>query len=68
MFLGLLKKGNSGDSPNGAGKTTMLGAIWGSHQQREGRIILNDQDISKNSCIKKLVLGISYAPRGSSVW
>jgi len=54
--------------PNGAGKSTLLRAIFGIHQQRDGKIIFNGQNISKNLCIKNLILGISYIPQGARVF
>lgn len=54
--------------PNGAGKTTTLRSIIGIHRQRKGKIILEGQDISSNSCFKNLLAGICYVPQGGRIF
>jgi branched-chain amino acid transport system ATP-binding protein len=54
--------------PNGAGKTTTLRSIFGIHRQRQGKILLKDEDISQNSCFKNLLAGICYVPQGGRIF
>jgi branched-chain amino acid transport system ATP-binding protein len=54
--------------PNGAGKTTTLRSIIGIHRQREGKIVLDGQDVSSNSCFKNLLSGICYVPQGGRIF
>jgi branched-chain amino acid transport system ATP-binding protein len=54
--------------PNGAGKTTTLRSIIGIHRQREGKIVLDGQDVSGNSCFKNLLSGICYVPQGGRIF
>jgi len=54
--------------PNGAGKTTTLRSIFGIHDQKQGKVALNGQDISPNRCLDNLKLGIAYTPQGGQVF
>ena len=54
--------------PNGAGKTTTLRSIFGIHPKSVGTIIFDGQEITKESCVKKLVAGICYVPQGGKVF
>lgn len=47
--------------PNGGGKTTLAKIIAGIYQQKSGRILLNDTDISSNDITQRAKMGISFA-------
>ena len=54
--------------PNGAGKTTSFYMIIGLIKNDGGRILLDGEEISKNSMYKRARLGISYLPQEASVF
>jgi len=54
--------------PNGAGKTTCFYMIVGLVAPDEGRIFLNDKDISRLAMYKRARLGIGYLPQEHSVF
>jgi lipopolysaccharide export system ATP-binding protein len=54
--------------PNGAGKTTSFYLIVGFIRPDEGRVYLNDQDISKLPMYRRARLGIGYLPQESSIF
>lgn len=64
---------NSGEiigllGPNGAGKTTSFYMIIGLIKNDEGKIFLDDTEISKLPMYKRARLGISYLPQEASVF
>jgi lipopolysaccharide export system ATP-binding protein len=54
--------------PNGAGKTTTFYMIVGLVQPEEGKVILNDEDLTSAPIYKRARAGISYLPQESSVF
>jgi LPS export ABC transporter ATP-binding protein len=54
--------------PNGAGKTTSFYLICGLLKPDEGKVILNNKDITNLPLHKKAKLGIGYLPQESSVF
>lgn len=59
--------------PNGAGKTTSFYQVVGLVKPDEGKVFLNDQDITALPMYKRAQMGIGYLPRkllfsGSSAW
>jgi lipopolysaccharide export system ATP-binding protein len=54
--------------PNGAGKTTTFYMITGLIKNDEGRIYLNDQDITHKPMYQRARLGIGYLPQETSVF
>jgi lipopolysaccharide export system ATP-binding protein len=54
--------------PNGAGKTTSFYCIVGFIRPDEGRIALDDQDISRLPMYKRARAGIGYLPQESSIF
>ena len=54
--------------PNGAGKTTSFYMIVGLVTQDEGKIFLDDIDISKKAMYQRARLGIGYLPQENSVF
>ncbi|MEE9566003.1 MAG: ABC transporter ATP-binding protein [Desulfobacteria bacterium] len=54
--------------PNGAGKSTLLKTIFGLLQPRQGKIILNDEDITGLRPEKIVRKGISYVPQVDNVF
>ena len=54
--------------PNGAGKTTTFYMTVGLIQANEGRIFLNDLDITKYPVYKRAQAGIGYLPQEPSVF
>jgi len=54
--------------PNGAGKTTSFYMIVGLIRPREGRIYLDDQDITSLPVYKRARLGIGYLAQEASVF
>jgi branched-chain amino acid transport system ATP-binding protein len=53
---------------NGAGKTTTLRTISGLIDPREGRIILDDEDITEMPAHRIVESGISHAPEGREIF
>ena len=54
--------------PNGAGKTTSFYMVVGLIKPDEGRVFLNDQDITTLPMYKRAQLGIGYLPQEPSVF
>lgn len=54
--------------PNGAGKTTSFYMIVGMIKPNEGKIFLNDEEITKDSMYKRAQKGIGYLAQEASVF
>lgn len=54
--------------PNGAGKTTTFYMTVGLIKPDEGRVFINDQDITKLPMYKRAQMGIGYLPQEASVF
>ena len=54
--------------PNGAGKTTCFYMIVGLQSCDDGKIILNNQDVTKTAMHQRARLGIGYLPQEASVF
>ncbi|MBO4760563.1 MAG: LPS export ABC transporter ATP-binding protein [Bacteroidales bacterium] len=54
--------------PNGAGKTTSFYMITGQVVPNEGRIFLDDEDITDLPMFKRSIRGIGYLPQEASVF
>jgi len=54
--------------PNGAGKTTSFYMIVGLIKPEEGRIFLDDRDITSQPMYRRSKMGIGYLPQESSVF
>lgn len=54
--------------PNGAGKTTSFYMIVGMIQPSEGRVMLNDQEITSHKMYQRARNGIGYLPQEASVF
>jgi lipopolysaccharide export system ATP-binding protein len=54
--------------PNGAGKTTSFYMVVGLIRPDQGRVFLNDTDITKLPMYKRAQLGIGYLPQEASVF
>jgi lipopolysaccharide export system ATP-binding protein len=54
--------------PNGAGKTTSFYVIVGLVQANEGKVFLDDQEITKAPMYKRAQMGIGYLPQEVSVF
>lgn len=54
--------------PNGAGKTTTFYMVVGFVRPDEGRVFLNDEDITKMPMYKRAQMGIGYLPQEASVF
>jgi len=54
--------------PNGAGKTTTFYAIAGLIKPSDGKIFINDEEITKISMHNRSKLGISYLPQEPSIF
>jgi len=54
--------------PNGAGKTTTFHMMVGLVQPDEGRVLLNEDDLTKAPIYQRARAGISYLPQESSVF
>ena len=53
---------------NGAGKTTLLRTISALENQREGKILFENKDISKTQSDKRVNLGIAQVPEGRGLF
>jgi len=53
---------------NGVGKTTLLNCIMGLQPLRSGKIIFQDQDITRINAEKRASLGIGYVPQGRQIF
>ena len=54
--------------PNGAGKTTTFYMTVGMIQPTEGKVLLNDRDITKMRMYQRARTGIGYLPQESSIF
>lgn len=54
--------------PNGAGKTTCFYMIVGLVRQDDGKVSINDQDLSRLSMHKRAKAGIGYLPQEASIF
>lgn len=54
--------------PNGAGKTTSFYMITGMIRANEGRILINEKDVSRMPMYKRARLGLGYLPQETSVF
>ncbi|MDQ6815385.1 MAG: ATP-binding cassette domain-containing protein, partial [Bacteroidota bacterium] len=54
--------------PNGAGKTTTFYMVVGLIKPDEGRVFLNDTDITRLPMYKRAQMGIGYLPQEASVF
>src|SRR5437868_7230415 len=54
--------------PNGAGKTTTFYMTVGLIRPDEGRVFINDRDITKLPMYKRAEMGIGYLPQEASVF
>ncbi|MEO6638949.1 MAG: LPS export ABC transporter ATP-binding protein [Ginsengibacter sp.] len=54
--------------PNGAGKTTSFYQVVGLIKSDEGKVFLNDIDITKLPMYKRAKMGLGYLPQESSVF
>jgi len=54
--------------PNGAGKTTTFYMIVGLTRPDEGRVILNDEDVTYFPMHRRAIKGVSYLPQEPSVF
>jgi lipopolysaccharide export system ATP-binding protein len=54
--------------PNGAGKTTTFYMIVGMIKPTEGKVFLNDRDISREAMYKRARMGIGYLPQEASIF
>ena len=54
--------------PNGAGKTTSFYMIVGMLKPNEGKIFLDDQDITQDSMYKRAQKGVGYLAQEASVF
>jgi branched-chain amino acid transport system ATP-binding protein len=54
--------------PNGAGKSTVLKTLFGLLKPRQGRILLNGEDISGVSQKELLAKGIAFVPQGRNLF
>ena len=54
--------------PNGAGKTTTFYMVVGLVKPDEGRVYLDDDDITNLAMYKRAQLGIGYLPQEASVF
>lgn len=54
--------------PNGAGKTTTFHMMVGLVQPEQGKVLLNDEDLTGAPIYKRARAGISYLPQESSVF
>ena len=54
--------------PNGAGKTTTFYMVVGLIAPDEGRVFLNEEDITKLPMYKRAQMGLGYLPQEASVF
>jgi len=54
--------------PNGAGKTTTFYMVVGLIKPDQGKVFLNDQDITRLAMYKRAQMGIGYLPQEASVF
>lgn len=54
--------------PNGAGKSTLLKAIYGMLEPREGKIMLNEKEITARKPYELLKMGMSMIPQQGGIF
>ncbi len=54
--------------PNGAGKSTLLKAIFGLVNVRDGKVLLNGDDITNLKANKLVVKGVAFVPQSDNVF
>ncbi|TKB05643.1 ABC transporter ATP-binding protein [Desulforhopalus sp. IMCC35007] len=54
--------------PNGAGKSTVLRVVAGQLLPTKGKVLFNNQDISRTDCTHKIEQGILFVPQGRNVF
>ncbi|MQA84752.1 MAG: ATP-binding cassette domain-containing protein [Streptosporangiales bacterium] len=54
--------------PNGSGKSTALRVLYGFLRPREGRVVLDDRDITDTPVDERTGLGVAFLPQGRSVF
>lgn len=54
--------------PNGSGKSTALRVLYGFLQPRQGRVFLDDKDITRLPVGERLASGIAFMPQGRSIF
>ena len=54
--------------PNGAGKSTAMKALLGMLDLREGRVLLDGQDISALSPQQRVAKGMAFVPQSQNVF
>lgn len=54
--------------PNGAGKTTLFRTIFGLLPARKGKILFENEDITKMSSLARIKRGIALVPQGRNVF
>ena len=54
--------------PNGAGKSTVLKTLFGLLKPRQGRVLLNGEDVSGASQKDLLAKGIAFVPQGRNLF
>lgn len=54
--------------PNGAGKTTLFRTIFGLLPTRSGKILFENEDITKMSSLARIKKGIALVPQGRNVF
>ena len=54
--------------PNGAGKSTAMKAVFGMLNIRQGRVLLDGEDITKLSPQDRVALGMAFVPQTSNVF
>ena len=54
--------------PNGAGKSTVLKTLFGLLKPRQGKVLLNGQDVSGASQKALLAQGIAFVPQGRNLF
>lgn len=53
--------------PNGAGKSTVFKAVFGLLSIHSGQILLDGQDVTRQSPAKMIARGVTYVPQGRNV-
>lgn len=53
---------------NGVGKTTLLKGVMGLLPARKGKILLDDNDVTKASPAQRAKLGMGYVPQGRDIF
>jgi branched-chain amino acid transport system ATP-binding protein len=54
--------------PNGAGKSTAFKAVFGMLKLREGRVFVEDRDITGLDQVELLRSGVAYVPQGRNIF